>query len=450
MSLPCLDGRPIDAPRLTRGPGTSWRQAGALALLVLTLPSSAAAQVLASPRAAAAEVALAIDEHYFDPAAGRRVRLELETAVAAGAFDGITDARVLAETLTERLRPLDGHFRVDWRPAPARVVDAVSTPSPQRPSFRETARRINYGFSSARILPGNIGVLEVRRFIPIDFADPLTPARLSADAALSMVSDADAVIIDLRENGGGDPTMVGYLASAFLPANADVYNSFHARSGVSSEQPEQPHPSPRPDTPLFILVSARTASAAEAFAYTLQAAGRATVIGQVTAGAANPGGPVPLADGLSVFVPTGSPRNPLTRTNWEGRGVRPDIETGLDAAWTETYRRALLAASDRQPTAATRQEMNWVLESVDAAAAAPLLAEFTGAFGAMTVTEAGGEISIQDRRRPPWRLAPLGEDLFGDRADPTRRIRFLRDGGSIVALEVIDPYGSATRHSRRP
>lgn len=450
MSLPCLDRRPIDAPRLTCGPGTSWHRAGALALLVLALPSAAAAQVLASPRAAATEVALAIDEHYFDPAEGRRVRLELETAVAAGAFDRITDARVLAETLTERLRPLDGHFRVDWRPAPAPAVDAVSTPPPQRPSFRETARRINYGFSSARTLPGNIGVLEIRRFIPIDFADPRTPARLAADAALSMVSDADAVIIDLRENGGGDPTMVGYLASAFLPANADVYNTFHARSGVSSEQPVEPHPSPRPDTPLFILVSARTASAAEAFAYTLQAAGRAAVIGQVTAGAANPGGPVPLTDGLSVFVPTGSPRNPLTRTNWEGVGVGPDVETPLDTSWTEAYRRALLAAADRQPVAATRQEIAWVLESLEAPAAVPSLTAFTGAFGALAVTATDDGLTVQDRRRPPWRLSPMGGDVFGDRADPTRRIRFLREQDSIVALEVIDPYGSATRYSRRP
>src|SRR3546814_10525604 len=83
---------------------------------------------------------------------------------------------------------------------------------------------------------------------------------------------------------------------------------------------------PRPTVPLYVVVNARTASAAKSFAYTLQQAGRATIVGEASGGAANPGAPVATREALAVFVTTGSPVNPSSGGNWECTGVQPDVD----------------------------------------------------------------------------------------------------------------------------
>src|SRR3546814_2621954 len=85
--------------------------------------------------------------------------------------------------------------------------------------------------------------------------------------------------------------MVGYLASAFVARGADIFNTFHSRAGTQSEAPADWYDAPRPAVPLYVVVNARTGSAAESFAYTLQQAGRATIVGEASGGAANPGAP---------------------------------------------------------------------------------------------------------------------------------------------------------------
>nr|WP_175429168.1 S41 family peptidase [Lysobacter enzymogenes] len=194
-------------------------------------------------------------------------------------------------------------------------------------------------------LAGNVGYLDLRELPDLDFDDPADPARRALDAALALLAERDAVIVDLRHNGGGSPASVGYLTSAFTPRGAPIYNRFRARLDGQTrsfdEAPLQWYPQPRLDVPLYVLTSARTGSAAEALAYTLQAARRATVIGEASAGAANPGGEFPLADGYRVFVSTGSPTNPITGGNWEGRGVQPDIATAAAQALDTARLRAL-------------------------------------------------------------------------------------------------------------
>src|SRR3546814_6589530 len=76
--------------------------------------------------------------------------------------------------------------------------------------------------------------------------------------------------------------MVGYLASAFVARGADIFNTFHSRTGTQSEAPADWYDAPRPTVPLYVVVNARTGSAAESFAYPLQQAGRATLVGQAS------------------------------------------------------------------------------------------------------------------------------------------------------------------------
>ena len=119
--------------------------------------------------------------------------------------------------------------------------------------------------------------------------------------------------------------MVGYLASAFVAPGSDIYNTFRTRGVSLSEAPARPYATPRTQVPLYVLVDGGTASAAESFAYTLRSAGRAIVVGERSAGAANPGAMIDIGEGFSVFVSDGTPVNPITHANWEATGIAPDV-----------------------------------------------------------------------------------------------------------------------------
>ncbi|WP_284222227.1 S41 family peptidase, partial [Brevundimonas denitrificans] len=410
-----------------------------------------------APRETVAAVAARIRDLYFDPAAGDRIAAALEAEAATGAFDSLTDQRDLAATLSRRLRPLDAHFNVAWdpnAPAPAmrRPPPADAAPAPGEP-IRRLARPANpaevrghFGFRKVEILPGNIGYIDLRQFSNIDFDNPDDPARRAADAALAFVADTDAVIFDLRDNGGGAPSMVGYLTSAFTPPNAPIYNIFHSREGTESEAPEVFHPNPRLEVPVYVLISGRTGSAGEAFPYTLQGARRATIVGEASGGAANPGGMVPVGGGFAVFISQGSPRNPNTGGNWEGTGVLPDVAVPWDQALTRTHTLALegIVAADSGRTDAV-----WALEALNATAQAGDLSAYAGAYGEQQVSVVGDTLQVVRGRRPPVVLAALGADLFTVVGDPSRRVRFTRDEtGRVTTMDSLGLGGPGPRARR--
>lgn len=439
-------------------------RATALAAVAVLAASSALAQA-PTPRASADEIARVIEDNYFDPAKGRSVAESLRAAAARGELDGFADPRDLATELTRRLKPQDAHFSAQYAPgAPAgaepggsrRVLRPAGGPpapgaaGPVRvrvgPGPSDAERRGNYGFRRVEILPGAVGYLDMRSFAGFDFADPDAPARKAAEAALQLLSGTDAVIVDLRENGGGSPAMVGYLVSAFTPAGADIYNTFHERSGTTDERPAQTYPAPRLDVPIYVLTSGRTGSAAEAFAYTLQAAKRATVVGEASGGGANPGGYISTPGGWRVFVSTGAPINPITKTNWEGKGVQPDVAVPAGEALTRARRLALerIVASGRPEPQLT--EARWALEAMSPGAA-PELTAYAGEYSGARIVVAGDALEWRRDRRPAQRLVPLAErDLFTVAEDPSRRLAFTRGpDGKIEAVELRAADGPTTR-----
>lgn len=430
----------------------------ALACAQSTPPPAAAVQP--SPRETVAAVAGRIRDLYFDPAAGDRIADALEAEAAAGAFDSLTDQRDLAATLSRRLRPLDAHFNVAWDPnAPAGPAPMMRRPPSEGagPAAGEPIRRLarpanpgevrgNFGFRKVEILSGNVGYIDLRQFSNIDFDNPADPARRAADSALAFVADADAVIFDLRDNGGGAPSMVGYLTSAFTPANAPIYNVFHSREGTESEAPDVFHPNPRLEVPVYVLISGRTGSAGEAFPYTLQGARRATIVGEASGGAANPGGMVPVGGGFAVFISQGSPRNPATGRNWEGTGVLPDVAVPWDQALTRAHSLALegIVAGDSRRTDAI-----WTLEAMNATAQAGDLSAYAGAYGEQQVSVVGDKLHVVRGRRPPVVLSALGPDLFTVVGDPTRRVQFTRnDAGRVTTMDSLGLGGPGPRARR--
>ncbi|MFT4254937.1 MAG: S41 family peptidase [Caulobacter sp.] len=426
--------------------------------LALTAGLSAVSVVQAAevaPRPVVEGVAKAIADNYYDAAKGEAVAAQLRAEAAKGAYDRLTDPRDLATALSERLRPLDHHFNVSWSPpsadGPPPARGAIPIAGPAGAPRTDPFRRGNYGVRRVEILGGNLGYIDMRMFAHFEFGEPDAPARKAIEAALQTVANTDAVIIDLRDNGGGSPAMVGYLSSAFTPKGADIYNTFKYRAGTESEAPKDWYPSPRLDAPLYVLISGRTGSAAEAFAYTLKNAKRAVIVGEASAGAANPGGPVPVAGGFSIFVSNGSPVSPVTGTNWEGDGVQPDVAVPSAKA-LDTARALALEAVLKTASGPDAQDARWALEAVRAEASPPAskpLADYVGSYGGIEIVQVDGRIGMKRGRRPVTVLLPLGGEAFTVQGEPSRRVVFERDAkGSVIAFEAVSSDGGGSRYRR--
>ena len=200
-----------------------------------------------------------------------------------------------------------------------------------------------FGIRSVARLPGNVGLIDITYFSD----DP--EAFAAMDGAMGLLHGSDALIIDLRRNMGGHPAMVERLLT-YLFADQVQLTSIVWREAGKERTDEQWTlvyvPGERfARTPVFVLTSAGTFSAGEQFAYDLKTLHRATLIGHATGGGANPAAATqPLGPGFDAFIPTGRAVNPITKTNWEGVGVQPDVETKFADALLEAYTRALKAA----------------------------------------------------------------------------------------------------------
>jgi len=277
----------------------------------LLIAAVCTAQVVAS-------LAASLREHYVFANAGAK----MAAAIEAKSYDGLSGDE-LAAALTRDLRAIsnDAHLHVTATP--------TETTGTAR-AAQEKGR--NFGFRSVEILPGNIGVLDLR-----GFDRPTEAMRAKAAAAFELLKDADALIIDLRANGGGNPDGVALIASYVLDGPTLLAEMHHRDSGNEPlRSPERPANALRHGVPLVLLTSHKTFSAGEGLAFILQHLGRAKVVGERTAGAAHAGREEPLACGFAAVIPNTAVVLPGTEIDWETTGVTPDVEVeaskALDAA----------------------------------------------------------------------------------------------------------------------
>jgi C-terminal processing protease CtpA/Prc len=180
---------------------------------------------------------------------------------------------------------------------------------------------MNCGFMKTERLDGNIGYIKLDVFGPVDICG----AR--ASAAFAALGEVDAVIFDVRDNGGGFPDMITYVESYLFAKRTHIYDMYDRLENKATPVWTNPGvPGKKlPTQPVYVLTSARTFSGAEAFAYDLQTTKRATIVGEVTGGGAHPTGPVPLDEHFVLMVPSSRAINAVTKTDWEGTGVKPDV-----------------------------------------------------------------------------------------------------------------------------
>jgi C-terminal processing protease CtpA/Prc len=219
----------------------------------------------------------------------------------------------------------------------------------RRLAMRQMGRRDNFGIRRVERLDGNVGYLDVRRVpVPANAGPAIT-------AAMELVAGTYALIIDLRRNGGGSPEGVVFWCSYLLEEKPTHLNDiFHADTGETRQFWSLPYvPGTRyVDRPVYVLTSRRTFSGGEDFCYTLQALGRAELIGETTGGGAHPTRGFPISQAVHIGIPFARSINPVTGTNWQGTGVVPDVAVPEAEAYDVAYAKALrhvLAMDDVPP-----------------------------------------------------------------------------------------------------
>ncbi len=294
------------------------------------------------------ETALALlRASYVFPDLAEQAAVAIEARLAAGEYDDL-DEEALAERLTSDLHEVcdDKHLRVRTMPPwPARRgPGGPSDPEPARhpPAGagpgRPDRRPRNYGIYRAERLDANVGYLDVRGVAGPEEAGPVIAA------AMELIGGTYALIIDLRRNHGGSPHAVVLWCSYFFPDGGTHLNDiFHADTGETRQFWSLAYvPGSRYlDRPVYVLTSSETFSGGEDFAYTLQAQGRAEVIGEATGGGAHPTRMIPISATMGIWVPFARSVNPVTGTNWQGTGVIPDTAATAANAYGVAYRKAL-------------------------------------------------------------------------------------------------------------
>lgn len=262
-----------------------------------------------------------IQNRYVDANAGRQIAKQLRRDVSARRFKVADSDEAFAALVTQRLRKIsgDGHFAFSPRPTADSELEDEDVLLE-----RWYGTGVNHGFASVQRLEGGIGYLDLRVFAPVEMGGDL------AVAAMSLLAQSPALIVDLRKNGGGMGEMVTLLAAYLFDSQQEMSGTFNRPSGVTTRLFTPLQVKGRrfgANKPVFILVSNRTFSAAEHFAYDLQAMKRAVIIGERTGGGAHPSEDQSLGDVFFLTLPESRSISPITGTNWEGTGVTPDVVT---------------------------------------------------------------------------------------------------------------------------
>ncbi|MGW7023476.1 S41 family peptidase [Streptomyces decoyicus] len=276
---------------------------------------------------------------YVFPRRAAEANRAVRARMAAGEYDSLSGA-ALCEAVTAHLQEAcpDRHLRLLWEDEPRSTGPGDDDGG--RAAFLALMRTENQGIHRCEQLDGNIGCLDVRWI-----ADAGEGAR-AIGAAMELVAHTRALLLDLRECRGGSPAGAAMWCSYFFPDDEVHLNDFYERSTDSTRQYwTLPYlPAPRYlGRPVYVLTSATTFSGGEDVAYTLQALGRAEVVGETTRGGAHPTARHPVTEHITVAVPTARTINAVTGTNWEGVGVQPDravpAEKALETAHGEARQR---------------------------------------------------------------------------------------------------------------
>ena len=283
-----------------------------------------------------AKLAEVVHDGYVFPEIAARISSSVKERHTRGEYSEALDGEAFAALLTKHLQEFnqDMHLRVEWE---APTAAEPSGESADLSDLKERTRLGNNCIRKVERMPGNVGTMNLTGFVPPDWGTE------TLIAAMAFLANTSALIIDLRECRGGHVRMVPILCSYFFDEPTHLSTFYWRPDDEITQSWTMPYvPGKRlPNIPLYLLTSKETFSAGEDFTYTLQAHGRAQIVGETTRGGAHPGQMHNLGAGFTAFIPSGRPTNPITGTNWERAGVIPDVPAAQEEALDIAYALAL-------------------------------------------------------------------------------------------------------------
>lgn len=419
-------------------------------LAVALVPSVAPALTVDESRAVVAQAERVVGEHYVFPAKRSALSRALLEGRRAKRYD-VTDPSDLAERVTRDLAAAgkDPHLWLKHDPELyAEIKD--KPPDPDQGIWTdETIREMHHGYSELRLLGGGVRYVRVTNLMWIDDVTGSV-----VDDAMRFLGDGRAIIIDLRGNGGGDPRAVQYLVSHFLPDSRLLMTFDDRMTNTTTETRSLSYlPNGRiVGKPLYVLIDAGTASAAEELAYHVKQFRLGTLVGEGTAGAANNNTLFPIAPGFVLSVSTGRPHHPVGGDNWEGRGIAPDLACPPNLALDTAHLGALekLMATETGPG---RAALEWAATGLRGRLKPPHptrgdLQAYAGRYGIRTIRVESDALVFQRDGRDPLVLTPLEPDLFAFPNTPDIRVRFRRTDGKVTGFDQVTVDGQVVPSDR--
>ena len=397
---------------------------------------------------AVGEVRALIARNYVLPEMRGPLDAVLARGLAAGRYTNI-DPMELSNRLTGDMAAVahDKHLYIHFSPDEAK---SLATAEPEDASdvyfgregfWAKVARDNNQGVIKLEVLDGNIRTLNYRAFFWAG-----EPTKAAIDRAMAFLRGGDAIIIDLRNNGGGSPEAVRYLASYFVPAGTKLVTFYLKQDPPTTSVAEAVPGGVIAGKPVYVLTSGHTASAAEEFSSHVAGFGFGKLVGETTAGAAYRNDTYPVAGAYVLSLSIGRPELPKGG-NWEEKGVAPAIAIAQDKALNAAQGDALaMLAASAAP--ADRTELSWLGLAAKARGADPLpaatMAGYVGKFGGVrSVTVANDQLHYRREGGIETTMLPIGPDLFTLDADPRTHLRFVRKDGAITGLEFLHLDGTS-------
>ena len=398
-------------------------------------------------------VAAKLARNYIFRDTARKYGEYLKSRLKSGAYSQVFLAHVFADSLKADLYKVyrDKHLSVMFNPNMEQALSNIeNAPPPPGPNKHATnpvmEKKMNAGFKNVHLRPGNIGYVRWDNFSP-----PTVVNKSVVDQAFGFLSGAEAIIIDLRYNGGGTPAMVQYICN-YLFDQPTHLNSIYERDKDTTvhfwTSPLTPNLS---QVPVYVLTSQNTFSGAEEFSYNLKSLKRATIIGERTKGGAHPVRPFAAAHGIVVNIPYARAINPITKTNWEGSGVSPDISVPAYQAYDVAYVKALEQLVEINKGKPGENFFKWYITRVNALlnktqVNPTFLEHIAGKYGPVTVELKGGQLLYKRVEQAVFAIVPLNENLMVLEGVENLMIEVLRDDAKLVTGIKIS-YDNGTSQS---
>lgn len=398
-------------------------------------------------------IADSLNRHYIFPEKAAIISGYLQSQLKKNAYAGLlNNSEKLAEQIGHDISVAhhDPHMRVKFDPG--FIPQQIAQPSPEEVQrVKNYWKENNYMFKKAAILPGNIG------YLPFDlFTDDIEAAKPTITAALKFLINTNALIIDLRENMGGSPQMVSQLESYFFKEKThmnDLINRTNMDTTFLYADPAKAD-SVYLSMPVYILTSQHTFSGAEDFSYGMQVAKRAIVVGETTGGGAHPQMPFSVGQSFMVFIPFARSLNPVTQTDWEGKGVIPDAKIAAGKAFIKAqemiFSNRLSTTTDQKDKNKYEYYINALL--VDEANQGPSLKKllpFAGTYGGLVIYPDKNKLYCKNDNNggAVSALRFITKNLFV--LDKDAQVEFIQDSkGHCTGIQILVNDGSVFEEKR--